>query len=196
MSKRIYTGAGDKGQTGLRSGERINKDDVRVEAYGTVDELNSFLGIAKRHSSEKISDYIQDIQQLLFYINAELAFNPDSSTNPTSSNNHLRKVEPEDVKSVENLADQLSEELPLLKNFVIPGGTDASAFLHICRTVCRRAERRVLSLSKSSQVNPNLLKYLNRLSDLLFVFSRYENIVYGDGDILISKDGTEIQKKG
>jgi len=195
LSKRIYTGAGDKGQTGLRSGERIDKDDVRVEAYGTVDELNSFLGIAKRYSSERIAGHIQDVQQLLFYINAELAYIPDSSSNSVSSNEHLRKVESTDIENLEKLADDLSEKLPLLKNFVVPGGTDAAAFLHICRTICRRAERRVFTLSKSSPLNPNLLKYLNRLSDLLFVFSRYENIVRGNGDILISKNGPDIQKR-
>ncbi len=190
LSKRIYTRAGDKGQTSLWSGERIDKDDSRVEAYGTVDELNSFLGLAKRHSSERIGTYIHDIQILLFYINAELA-----STDSGMANKNVRKVLHVDVEKIEKLADELSEELPLLTNFVIPGGSDAGAYLHICRTICRRAERRVLTLSKVSNVDPNVLGYLNRLSDLLFVFSRYENIIAGDGDQLISRDGVRIQKK-
>ncbi|MFW9974753.1 MAG: cob(I)yrinic acid a,c-diamide adenosyltransferase [Candidatus Thorarchaeota archaeon] len=190
MTKRIYTGAGDKGQTSLRSGERIDKDDVRVEAYGTIDELNSFLGFAKRHSSERIRNYIHDIQQLLFFINAELA-----STDSGSSNENLRKVLQADVEKIEKIADELSEELPLLTNFVIPGGSDAGAVLHICRTICRRAERRVLTLSKVSDIDSNVTKYLNRLSDLLFVFSRYENVVEGDGDQLISRDGIRVQRK-
>ncbi len=190
MSKRIYTGAGDKGQTSLRSGERIDKDDIRVEAYGAVDELNSFLGFTKKYSSDKIGTHIHDIQQLLFFINAELA-----STESGSSNENLRKVLQADVETIEKIADDLSEELPLLTNFVIPGGSDAGALLHICRTICRRAERRVLTLSKVSNVDSNVLKYLNRLSDLLFIFSRYENVIEGNGDLLISRDGVRIQKK-
>lgn len=190
MSKRIYTGAGDKGQTSLWSGERIDKDDIRVEAYGTVDELNSFLGLAKRHTTERIGSHIHDIQQLLFYINAQLA-----SKESGVANRNVRKVLHTDVEKIEKLTDELSEELPLLTNFIIPGGSDAGAFLHICRTICRRAERRVLTLSKISDIDPNVLMYLNRLSDLLFVFSRYENIIEGDGEQLISRDGVRIQKK-
>ena len=171
MSKRIYTRKGDKGETGLLSGERIEKDHPRVEAYGTVDELIASLGVAKVHSSDRIATYIHSIQQILFYIAAELATN------------------------VENIADELVEELPLLKNFVIPGGTKGAAFLHVARTVCRRAERRIITFSESSQVNPEVIRYVNRLSDLLFVMSRYENVEMGDGDNVISREGVRKQTR-
>ncbi|TFH06421.1 MAG: cob(I)yrinic acid a,c-diamide adenosyltransferase [Candidatus Thorarchaeota archaeon] len=189
MSKRIYTRAGDRGKTGFLSGERIDKADPRVEAYGTVDELGTFLGVAKVHSSTRIAEYIHIIQQKLFLINAELATNPDflEPGNPLRS---LERVSAADVEFLEKIADELSEELPLLTNFVIPGGTEASAFLHVCRTVCRRAERRVVHFANSDPVNEDLIKYINRLSDLLFVMSRYENIEDGDGDHVISREGT------
>ena len=194
MSKRIYTRAGDKGKTGLLSGERIGKDDPRVEAYGTVDELGSTLGVAKVHASERIGNYIHDIQQKLFLINAELATNIDSlqSDNPLMN---LQRVTAEDVEFLENIADELSEELPILTNFVIPGGTKAAAFLHVSRTVCRRAERRIVYFSGNSPVNEHLIKFINRLSDLLFVMARYENLEAGDGDQVISRDGIRKVKK-
>jgi len=193
VSKRIYTRAGDKGKTGLLSGERIDKADPRVEAYGTVDELGTFLGLAKVHSSNGIAEYIHDIQQKLFLINAELATNPES-LEPDSPLRNLDRVTSDDVEFLERIADELSEELPLLTNFVIPGGTIASAHLHVCRTVCRRAERRIVQFSNSHPVNEELIRYINRLSDLLFVFSRYENIE-DDGDQLISREGTKETTK-
>ncbi|MGY5860704.1 MAG: cob(I)yrinic acid a,c-diamide adenosyltransferase, partial [Candidatus Thorarchaeota archaeon] len=178
MPKRIYTRAGDKGKTGLLSGERIDKADPRVEAYGTVDELGTFLGVAKVHSSKRIAAYIHDIQQKLFLINTELATNPDS-LEPDDLLRNLEKVTAADVEFLEQIADELSEELPLLTNFVIPGGTKGSAFLHVCRTVCRRAERRIVLFANSYPINEELIRYINRLSDLLFVMSRYENIEEG-----------------
>ena len=192
MSKRIYTRAGDKGKTGLLSGERIDKTDPRVEAYGTVDELGTFLGLAKVHASERIAGYIHSIQQKLFLINAELATNPESLTSDDPLM-HLERVSAEDVTYLEKIADDLSEELPLLTNFIVPGGTKASAFLHVCRTVCRRAERRVVEFSKQCHVNEELIKYINRLSDLLFVMSRYVN--QQDGDSIISRDGLDTRKE-
>jgi len=195
LSKRIYTKAGDKGKTGLLSGERIDKDDPRVEAYGTVDELDTFLGVAKVHSSARIAGYIHDIQQKLFLINAELATNPES-LEECSPLRKLERVIKDDVVHLENIADELSEELPLLANFVVPGGTKSSAFLHVCRTVCRRAERRIVFFANSYPVNGELIRYINRLSDLLFLMSRYENIVEGDGDQVISREGiTKMTKE-
>ncbi|MGY5880449.1 MAG: cob(I)yrinic acid a,c-diamide adenosyltransferase [Candidatus Thorarchaeota archaeon] len=194
MSKRIYTRAGDKGKTGLLSGERVDKADPRVEAYGTVDELGTFLGVAKVHASDRIAEYIHNIQQKLFLINTELATNPES-LEEDSPLRQLERVTADDVIYLEKIADLLSEELPLLTNFVIPGGTKASAFLHVCRTVCRRAERRIVQHANSHLVNEELIRYINRLSDLLFVMSRFENIEEGDGDTLISRDGTGKQKK-
>ncbi|MBN2230086.1 MAG: cob(I)yrinic acid a,c-diamide adenosyltransferase [Candidatus Thorarchaeota archaeon] len=194
MSKRIYTRAGDKGKTGILSGERIDKADPRVEAYGTVDELGTFLGVAKVYSSKRIAEYLHIIQKKLFLINSELATNLDS-LEPDSPLRNLERVASSDVEFLEKLADELSEELPLLTNFVIPGGTISSASLHVCRTVCRRAERRIIDFAKSCPVNEELIRYINRLSDLLFVMSRYENIEEGDGDQVISSDGTRIMTK-
>ncbi len=187
MSKRIYTRAGDKGKTGLLSGERIDKANLRVESYGTVDELGSSLGVAKVHASVRIADYLHSIQEKLFLINAELATNIDSLEEDDPLRN-LTRVSGADVESLENIADELSEDLPLLKNFVIPGGSKAAAFLHVSRTICRRAERRIVQFANSHPVNEDLIRYINRLSDLLFVMARYENEIEGKGDTLISRD--------
>ena len=194
MSKRIYTRAGDKGKTGLLSGERIDKTDPRVEAYGTVDELGAALGVAKIHSSKRIAEYINKIQQKLFLINSELATKPES-LEAEDALRELKKVKAEDVEFLERIADELSEELPLLTNFVIPGGTKSAAFLHVCRTVCRRAERRIVYFAGIESVNEELIKYINRLSDTLFVMSRYENLEEGDGDQIISREGTRKMTK-
>ncbi|MHA2424526.1 MAG: cob(I)yrinic acid a,c-diamide adenosyltransferase [Candidatus Thorarchaeota archaeon] len=194
MSKRIYTRKGDKGTTGLFSGERIAKDDLRVEAYGTVDELITNLGVAKIHSSERIADYINEIQQVLFYIAAELATNRDAIEDKAMLE-AIKTVSADDVLRLENIADNLVDELPLLKNFVIPGGTKSAAFLHVSRTVCRRAERRIITYSRDKDINPEIVRYVNRLSDLIFVFSRYENLEVGDGDNIISREGTRKQTK-
>ena len=190
MSKRIYTRAGDKGKTGLLSGERISKADPRVEAYGTVDELGATLGVAKVHAPQRIAAYLHEIQQKLFLIYAELATNVDNLDDDNALK-QLTRVDGSDVETLERIADELSEELPLLKNFVIPGGTKASAFLHVSRTVCRRAERRIVEFAKSSPVNEELIKYINRLSDLLFVMARHANEKEGEGDTLISRDGVK-----
>lgn len=194
MSKRIYTRAGDKGKTGLLSGERIDKANPRVEAYGTVDELGAALGVAKVHSSKRIAEHIHSIQQKLFLINSELATNPES-LEANDALKELKKVEAEDVTQLEKIADELSEELPLLTNFVIPGGTKAAAFLHLSRTVCRRAERRIVNFASMEPVNEELIRYINRLSDLLFVMSRYENLEEGDGDQIISREGNQKMTK-
>lgn len=195
MSKRVYTRAGDKGKTGILSGDRIDKDDPRVEAYGTIDELVSAIGIAKVYASPKIAEHLHMIQQTLFHINSELSINLDSIEPEDPMIKNLQRVQPEDVLALEKLADDTAEKLPFLRNFVIPGGTEAASFLHLCRTICRRAERRVISFSKETHVNEEILRYLNRLSDLLFEFARYENIEKGDGDQIISNEGTFTMKK-
>ena len=194
MPDSIYTRAGDKGETGLLTGERILKDNPRVEAYGTVDELITVLGLAKVHSGSRITGSVHSIQQLLFYIAAELAMNPEALESDESLKD-LRRANAHDVTDLERIADTLTEELPPISNFVIPGGTKGAAFLHQARTVCRRAERRVITLSKTSNVNSELIRYLNRLSDLLFVMARYENVESGGGDYLISREGVSTQSK-
>jgi len=197
MSKHIYTGEGDKGETGILSGERVVKDNPRVEAYGTVDELITVLGIAKSHldiASDPIAKYTHHIQQILFYVAAELATNPET-VDPGNDITSIKRVSSDDVIQLENLADELTEELPPLSNFIIPGGTPAAAFLHQARTVCRRAERRVITFSKIQKVNPELIRYLNRLSDLLFVMARYVNQEKGNGDFIISREGVSHQTR-
>ena len=194
MSKRIYTRTGDKGKTGLLSGERIDKTNPRVEAYGTVDELGTTIGVAKVYSSKRIVDYLHNIQLKLFLINAELATIPGSLGAEDPIRN-LQKITASDIDYLEKIADELSEELPLLTNFVIPGGTKGAAYLHVCRTVCRRAERRIVQFANSYHVNEELIRYINRLSDLLFVMARYENLEKGDGDQIISREGTRKMKK-
>ncbi|MFX0102777.1 MAG: cob(I)yrinic acid a,c-diamide adenosyltransferase [Candidatus Hodarchaeota archaeon] len=187
MPGRIYTKKGDGGETSLFSGERVEKTSTRVEAYGTIDEFNASLGIAKVYSSEFISNIIQQIQEHLFYLASELATtDSDKVLNPTKSS---------DVEELEKITDKLQADLPPVENFVIPGGTKSAVYLHQARTILRRAERRIIRLSQEVELNPELLKYLNRLSDLLFVMARYVNTIEGEGDLLISRDGTFLQKK-
>ncbi len=175
MARRIYTRNGDDGTTRLLSGQEIAKDSVHVEAYGTVDELVAVLGIAKIYSSDQMAEHIHKIQEKLSGIAAELAVDPTSNVDILSK---ISQTTAEDVESLEQLADKLSEELSPLSTFIIPGGSKAAVFLHLARTVCRRAERRVVAIKRDYKINPEVLKYLNRLSDLLFVMSRYENREY------------------
>jgi len=187
MRKPIYTKKGDKGETGLFTGEHVEKVNPRVEAYGTVDELNSSLGIAKVYSSEFLTEYILQVQLKLFYLASELASkDPKKVIKPANSG---------DVKKLEEEMDYISSLMPPIESFVVPGGTPAGAFLHLSRTICRRAEREVIRLSKVETINLEVIRYLNRLSDYLFVLSRYANIVDGEGDQLISRDGISFQRK-
>jgi cob(I)alamin adenosyltransferase len=191
MPDSIYTRKGDKGKTGLLTGERVEKDNPQVEAYGTVDELITVLGVAKVHSGSRIAGYIHTIQQRLFNAAAELATSHDDD----EIFDFLERISDSDVTGLENIADELTEELPPISNFVIPGGSKSAAFLHQCRTVCRRAERRVVSLAGLKSVSPDIIKYLNRLSDTLFVMARYANVGEGDGEDIISREGVTRQER-
>ena len=186
MRKPIYTKVGDQGETGLFSGEHIEKIDQRVEAYGTVDELNSSLGLSRVYASDFLKKYILQVQVNLFYLASELA-----SKDPEKI---IKSAKPEDVKTLEEEMDYISSLLPPIESFVIPGGTSTAAFLHLSRTICRRTEREVIRLSKVETINLEVIRYLNRLSDYLFVLSRYANLVDGEGDQLISREGTSLQK--
>ncbi len=158
---KIYTRTGDRGTTGLGDGTRVEKDHIRVEAFGTVDELNSCIGIIRSHELPEGMDRIfGNIQHTLFDLGGELSIPGTTILND------------EDTTQLESLLDDYNEELPMLKEFILPAGGKAAAATHLARTVCRRAERRVYSLSKESAVNPCVLGYLNRLSDLLFVIAR------------------------
>jgi cob(I)alamin adenosyltransferase len=159
---KIYTRTGDDGTTGLGSGERVAKDCPRVEAYGTVDELNAGVGLvlATPGLPVLISSSLTEIQHRLFDLGGELAV-PGRDV-----------ILARDSSDLERLLDELNADLPPLKDFVLPGGTPGAAVCHLARAVCRRAERRVITLQKHESVNPESVRYLNRLSDLLFVMSR------------------------
>lgn len=181
---KIYTKTGDAGQTSLRWGERISKDALRVEAYGTVDEANAFVGQALAFLpagdvTDGLRAMLTRIQRELFDVGADLAVPPnrDKGEQP--------KVQPEMVEQLERDIDQLDAGLDPLRTFILPGGTPAAAALHTARTVGRRAERRVVTLMGHEQVDPVLLKYLNRLSDFLFVAARAANKAVGAEDIKV-----------
>ena len=164
---RIYTKTGDNGLTGLIGGQRIPKNSPRIEAYGTLDELNSHLGLAAAHKvSSSILPMLLTIQQELFEIGAELA---------QGGENQDPRIKASHVQTLEQYIDDLDEHRPPLARFIIPGGSKTAATLHVARTVCRRAERRVVALQNQEKVNPQIITYLNRLSDLLFVMARFQN---------------------
>ncbi len=175
---RIYTRGGDKGDTSLGNGTRVRKDTLRVEAYGTVDEANAAIGLARLHADGMIDAMLARIQNDLFDLGADLC-RPEGDTTDKSA---LRVV-PEQVQRLETEIDTINEDLDPLSSFVLPGGRPAAAFLHQARTVARRAERLAVALADREQVNPEAVKYLNRLSDLLFVLSRHCNDG-GSADIL------------
>ena len=170
---KIYTKKGDSGHTSLIDGQIVNKHNLSVDAYGTVDELNSFLGLLKDYiKDETIKDILNNIQPKLFSIGSILA---------TGKNQDIMekvKIEKKDVKYIEFHIDSMNNELPELKNFIIPGGHKISSYSHVCRSICRRAERRISELNNEQSVDPIILSYINRLSDFFFVLSRY--LMYSD----------------
>lgn len=165
---KIYTKTGDKGKTSLFGKSRVDKDDIRIEAYGTVDELNSFIGVLLAHLSnlKDASELLLKVQSKLFDIGSNLAADP-------SNDYPLPKITKEDILILENAMDNMNNELDPLKTFILPGGSIANGHCHVCRTVCRRAERRVVTLSKVADTEPEIIIYLNRLSDYFFVLSRF-----------------------
>lgn len=168
---KIYTKTGDAGQTALFGGTRVDKHDARVEAYGSVDEANAAVGLARALGRcPDLGPWLEDIQSDLFAVGAELAC-PEEKLPKLS----IPRIDASRIAQLEGLIDRIDPELPPLKNFVLPGGTQGAAALHQARTATRRAERRVTHLSQQSRVNPAIVVYLNRLSDLLFVLARYEN---------------------
>jgi cob(I)alamin adenosyltransferase len=165
---KIYTKTGDKGQTALIGGRRVSKADLRIDAYGTVDELNSWIGLVRDQSvndSRKV--LLKEIQDRLFTVGAELATDPEKAPKRA-----MPGIIPDDVLLLEQAMDAMDAELPELRAFVLPGGHQAVSFCHLARTVCRRAERLVIALNDQVSVDELVLQYLNRLSDYLFVLSR------------------------
>ena len=168
MSIKVYTRTGDKGGTSLFGGTKVEKDHVRIDAYGNVDELNSFIGLLRDQDGigKEISDQLFEIQKKLFSIGTILA------TEKAPKGFVLPTIETNDVLWLENSIDKFSEKLPELKNFILPGGHQVVSLCHVCRTVCRRTERGIVKLGQDNEVNENLLAYVNRLSDYFFVLSR------------------------
>ena len=172
---KIYTKTGDAGETGLIGGARVAKDDPRVEAYGTIDEANSALGALAAHADLAFAGIIAGIQRTLFDIGAELA-SPGTARFPS--------VTADQVGKLERLIDGWEEELTPLRQFILPGGSVPAAMCHLARSTVRRAERRTVSLARQAPVNPEILRYLNRLSDCLFVLARVLNHRTGVADVL------------
>ena len=194
---RVYTRTGDRGETALVGGRRVAKDSARIEAYGTIDELNAVLGLARVFNAERLEtaeghrwldDVLRRLQDELFDLGSELATPEDGAYEG------MFRVSEAQVKALEALIDECQKELKPLKSFVLPGGGRIGAFLHQARTVCRRAERRVLTLSRDEPVGPCALTYVNRLGDLLFVLSRWVGQRLGETEYLWQR-GLDAHKK-
>jgi cob(I)alamin adenosyltransferase len=175
---RVYTRQGDAGQTSLAGGQRVAKDSLRIEAYGTVDELNAFLGLARAGASAdpalaELAGILLRVQHELFNLGSILA------TLPEDVHPRQARITDTEIARLEREMDRMNQELPALRSFVLPGGSRLNAELHVCRTICRRAERRVMSLAHGEPVPPEAVKYLNRLSDAIFVWSRWASLRSG-----------------
>lgn len=166
---KIYTKKGDEGNTSLFGGTRVPKSSARIDAYGTVDELNSVVGLAASHGlSDQGDQWIKKVQEDLFVLGADLATPPSSKT-------RINRIEEEAIQFLEEAIDTMEEELELLKNFILPGGSPQGAAFHLARTVCRRAERVTVACGEKEEISALTIKYLNRLSDFFFVLARFEN---------------------
>ena len=190
---KIYTRTGDDGTTALGSRQRVSKDNPRVRAYGSVDELNSFLGLALAQGlSPRLAETLPPIQNQLFHLVAELSFPVSEGeesrkatlsavarsglrSKPDKAIPKIPRIEAHHIQALEELIDELNAVVGPLENFILPGGSPGAAVLQVARAVCRRAERRVVTLAREETLRPEALAYLNRLSDLLFVMARYEN---------------------
>jgi cob(I)alamin adenosyltransferase len=194
---KVYTRTGDKGETALVGGKRVPKDSPRIDAYGTIDELNSILGLARAFNEEKLNaagahqfldGVLRQIQDELFDLGSELATPDDFSYDG------MYRVGQNEVKRLEQIIDQCQKELEPLKSFILPGGGRIAAYLHQCRTVCRRAEREILRLARAELLSEWPLKYVNRLSDLFFVLSRWIGKQTGEPEYLWQRGLAEKPK--
>ncbi len=171
---KIYTKKGDRGQTSLFGGKRVSKSSCRIDTYGTVDELNSLLGVVRSYElSDQVDQLLHKIQKQLFILGADLA-------SPVDKDDSVPRITQQEVASLETAIDEMQEELPKLKNFILPGGSRPGAYLHFARTVCRRAERKCVHCKESALFSEHTISYLNRLSDLLFVAARFVNYQRGN----------------
>lgn len=179
MAFKIYTKTGDKGKTALIGGTRISKSNIRIEAYGTVDELNSWIGcVYDQVTDSSLKNTLKEIQDRLFTLGSSLACDPEKNTKM-----EIPDLHPEDISMLEKEIDRMHESLPELKSFILPGGDKVASQCHVARCVCRRAERICVAIQEDNQfIDPIVIQYLNRLSDYLFVLARY---------ILFLNKGTE-----
>jgi cob(I)alamin adenosyltransferase len=184
---RVYTRTGDRGETALVGGRRVPKDSPRIEAYGTIDELNAVVGLVRTFNEERLAEgdhhrrldeILRKIQNELFDVGSELATPPDAEYEG------MFKIGADEVTALERLMDECQQSLEPLRSFTLPGGGRINAFLHLARTVCRRAEREILRLSRAEPVNPWLLAYVNRLSDAFFVLGRWVGKHMGEKEYL------------
>jgi cob(I)alamin adenosyltransferase len=178
---RIYTKAGDQGQTHLAGGQRVAKDSLRIECYGTVDELNAFVGMAGISSADSIPQLaaiLKRVQHELFNLGSILA------TKPQDVHPKQARITPAEIAQLESEIDRMNADLAPLRSFVLPGGSRLNTELHACRTICRRAERIAVSLAREEEIPPEAIQYLNRLSDAFFVWSRWANHVLGVPEVL------------
>jgi cob(I)alamin adenosyltransferase len=174
----VYTRQGDSGETALAGGQRVAKDSLRIEAYGTVDELNAFIGVARAGAPDELASILLRVQHELFNLGSILATLPED-VHPKQA-----RVTDAEVARLETEMDRMNEGLPPLRSFVLPGGSRLNAELHVCRTVCRRAERVCVALAREETVPEEAVRYLNRLSDALFVWSRWASRVEGVAETL------------
>lgn len=184
---RVYTRGGDKGETGLAGGQRVAKDSLRIEAYGTVDELNATIGVARATAEESLAEHakLAELDAILKRVQHEL-FNVGSilATLPADVHPRQARVTNTEIAQLESEIDRMNAVLPALRSFVLPGGCRLNAELHVCRTVCRRAERICVTLARDEPIDGEIIRYLNRLSDALFVWSRWASHTLGVPEIL------------
>ncbi len=182
---KIYTKTGDAGETSLFGGQRVLKDDLRIETYGTVDELNSIIGIViAENVNSEIREILVKVQNNLFTLGSDLATPLDKG----KGNFVIPRIEKGQVDELETFIDSIEYKLPELKSFILPGGTKAASYLHLARTVCRRGERNAVTLAKNVDIGAFPVVYLNRLSDLLFVLARFENFSSNRPDVEWKKE--------
>ncbi len=179
---KVYTKTGDKGTTALIGGERVSKSDIRVEAYGTVDELSAFIGLLsdKIKAKEEVAKYTQElyrINSMLMNLEAHLAAGENIDFK-------LPEISEESIQLLEQSIDEMQAALPQLTNFTIPGGDEIVSLCHVCRTICRRAERRSIEVANEFKINERVLRYLNRLSDYLYLLGRTSTLLFGTEEIL------------
>ena len=178
---RIYTKTGDQGETRLAGGQRVAKDSLLIECYGTVDELNAFVGMAGISAADSVPELaaiLRRVQHELFNLGSILATRP-SDVHPKQA-----RITPTEILQLEQEIDRMNADLPMLRSFVLPGGSRLNTELHACRTICRRAERIAVSLSREEEIPPEAIQYLNRLSDAFFVWSRWANHILGVPEVL------------